>query len=312
MNEEGQSTLGESSEDLSPPRARNPWLAALLALLEPAVGYFYVGRWKRGVFVPLGALICLYVLLGIVRLHFSFFGLVTIITLGIFYRIAILFDTIRIAKSWTLEHLESYQRWHYYVLVWIVSLVVLQVNSYGLRRAGSFLAFRIPAGSMEETLLVGDYILVDCGKYDKQEPKEGDLVVFRFPRQPDLSYVKRCVAVGGQMVEIRDRGLFVDSVLSKSPSTVKFTSQKLLPKGARERNIFSPDGESWNRDHFGPIAVPKENYFVLGDNRDNSADSRYWGFLPRKYVLGKPLYIYFSKNKRTHAVRWDRLGKTVE
>jgi signal peptidase I len=203
-------------------------------------------------------------------------------------------------------------------------------------------AFRIPTGSMENTLLVGDFLLVNKFIYgirtpdwvgvpftdigfriqshrfsSIEEPKQGDILVFRYPLDPKLNYIKRCIALPGQTVEVKQKHVFVDGKEFKLPPEGKFTSGAVLPAHFRERGILYM-GEDWNKDNFGPVTVPEGHYFVMGDNRDNSADSRYWGFLPRENIVGKAMVIYFSWDKNMplyrglKKVRWNRLGDIIQ
>ena len=203
-------------------------------------------------------------------------------------------------------------------------------------------AFRIPTGSMEDTLLVGDFLLVNKFVYGIRTPdwigvpftkigfhipstrlpatrkvQSGDIIVFKYPRDPNLNYIKRCVAAPGQTVEVRQRQLFVDGKVFPNPPRSKFTSSEPLPPNVRERDIFAPVGAKWNHDNYGPITVPAGHYFVMGDNRDNSADSRYWGFLREQDIVGQALVIYLSWNKNApltrfyETIRWDRMARLI-
>jgi signal peptidase I len=154
-------------------------------------------------------------------------------------------------------------------------------------------AFRIPTGSMEDTLEVGDFLFVNKFLYGVRipltswrlpavrEPRPGDVIVFKYPRDPSKDFIKRCVAIGGQTVEIRNRQVYVDGVRQQEPF-VKFSDLATL------------GGRGDPRDSFGPETVPPGYLFMLGDNRDNSSDSRYWGYLDRDLVEGKALFIYWS------------------
>ncbi len=195
----------------------------------------------------------------------------------------------------------------------IVLAVVLTIVIRGL----VVQAFRIPSGSMEDTLLVGDFLFVNKMVYGSEidvgfggnrllyhrfpairDPRPGDIIVFRFPDDPARDLIKRCVAVGGQQVEIRDKVLYVDGKAREEPYVIH-KDPRVLP---REANA---------RDNFGPIVVPRGHLFMMGDNRDNSHDSRFWGSLPRGLVKGKAMFIYWSWDGDRRLPRFDRLLRPV-
>jgi len=162
-------------------------------------------------------------------------------------------------------------------------------------------AYKIPSGSMEDTLLVGDFLLANKFIYGSKipllpihlpalrEPKPGDIVIFKYPQNQKVNYIKRCVATEGQTVEIRNKVLYVDGKKFVNSPCVKYT----------DRGNRNPGQDP--RDNFGPFKVPKGHLFMMGDNRDNSADSRYWGPLPRDLVLGKAMLIHWSWAPDDHA-----------
>ena len=154
-------------------------------------------------------------------------------------------------------------------------------------------AYHIPTESMENTLLVGDYLLVDKFTYHFRGPQPGDVIVFQYPLNPNKDYVKRCVAIEGQVVEIRDKVLYVDGREETTVSTIAYTDPKILPASLS------------NRDNFTPIRVPPGQVFVLGDNRDNSRDSRVWGFLDKELIKGRGLGIYWSWAPDHNAPKWE-------
>ena len=197
-------------------------------------------------------------------------------------------------------------------------------------------AYRIPSPSMEKTLLVGDFLLVNKFIYGVKtpdwigiplttigfdipywqapalaDPKTGDVIVFKYPKDPRQNYIKRCIAGPGQTIEIRDKHVFVDGVeFERLPHQQQ--SESLLEAGIGERGIVPP-GRGWNRHNFGPLTVPENSYFMMGDNRDNSSDSRFWGFVPRENIVGKAWIIYFSwdgaqlKRRFWQVIRFNRL-----
>ncbi|HDL19296.1 MAG TPA: signal peptidase I [Bacteroidetes bacterium] len=198
-------------------------------------------------------------------------------------------------------------------------------------------AFRIPTGSMEKTLMVGDFLLVNKFIYgvrtpDKiplinvkipwvrlpalKKPKKGDIVVFKYPRNPDQDYIKRCVAVGGDTLQIIDKQVFINGKRFTDPPHLQHIDPYTMPKGQLQYDIV-PSGAG-NRDNYGPVIVPPHHYFMMGDNRDNSLDSRYWGFLPEENIVGEALILYFSWNKNAplyqfyKKIRWSRIGDLIK
>jgi len=135
--------------------------------------------------------------------------------------------------------------------------------------------FRIPSGSMEPTLQIQDYIFASKLAYRLNEPKRGDIVVFKYPKDTSRYFVKRLIAVGGETVALQDSKLYIDGQLAP---------EDYLPQGLKFRD-------------YGPVTVPEANYFMLGDNRNNSSDSRDWGFVPRNLVIVKEIFIYWPPDR---------------
>jgi len=180
-------------------------------------------------------------------------------------------------------------------------------------------AFKIPTGSMENNLLIGDHLLVNkfifgptLSRIERavlpiDEIKRGDVIVFKFPEDPERDFIKRTIGLPGDTIELRNKKVFVNGKALDEPY-VHF--------------LFPPPGDTPQEDfdvrvHYGPVTVPPDHYFMMGDNRDNSEDSRYWGFMPKSYVKGQALFIYFSFNEGeplTHllsGIRWGRLLNRV-
>jgi signal peptidase I len=157
-------------------------------------------------------------------------------------------------------------------------------------------AFKIPTGSMEPNLLVGDHLLVNKFVFaptaypaerallPMREIRRGDIVVFKFPEDPERDFIKRVIGLPGDTVELRSREVFINGQKAAEPY-----AHYLFPVGeGQESTSFDV------RERYGPVTVPDGHYFMMGDNRDNSQDSRYWGFLPADYVKGRALMIYWS------------------
>jgi len=163
-------------------------------------------------------------------------------------------------------------------------------------------SYHIPSGSMMDTLLEGDFLFankflygakvpfVDMRLPKVRDPKPGDVVIFKFPGDRKTDYIKRCIAVEGQTVELKGTHLFIDGV-EKAESYAKY--------------------EGGGTSDFGPYAVPEGFILCLGDNRDNSADSRYWGPVDKKLLRGKALFLYFSLDYKKHWVRFSRIGDLI-
>jgi signal peptidase I len=194
-------------------------------------------------------------------------------------------------------------------------------------------AFRIPTGSMENTLLVGDFLLVNKAVFGTRipltsartpafaQPARGDIVIFVPPHDPDKNYVKRLIGMPGDTVEMQASTLYVNG----QPQTEPYVrhSDPNDPYAAImfwqcDYTIARPHECRPTRDNWGPLVVPEGRYFMLGDNRDDSEDSRYWGFVPRTAMRGKPLVIYYSFDPASRravpwlsSIRWTRIGHIV-
>jgi signal peptidase I len=172
--------------------------------------------------------------------------------------------------------------------------------------------YRLPTGAMEENLLIGDQILVNKFLYGPalplsnirlpglRAPERGDVIVFKYPDEPARDMVKRVIGLPGERLELHRKRVYINGVRLDEPYV-----HYLEPASAVDR----PSTDDV-REEFGPVIVPPDHYFVMGDNRDNSQDSRYWGSLPKTYVSGKAIAIYWSQDAES-GIRWDRLGAKV-
>jgi len=159
-------------------------------------------------------------------------------------------------------------------------------------------AFKIPTGSMEPNLLIGDQLLVNrfvfaptvSGAERALLPmtgiRRGDIIVFKYPENPERDFIKRVIGLAGETIELKDHRILVNG----APIDEPYAHYLPRPEGSGQHEVTSDDV----RDRYGPVTVPPDALFVMGDNRDNSADSRYWGFLPKANVKGKALMIYWS------------------
>lgn len=237
-----------------------------------------------------------------------------------------LFDTIFLApkrkksQSKELPLIIDYARSFLPVL-----LLVFSVRSF------AFEAYRIPSGSLKPTLLVGDLILVNKFDYGIRlpiihkkifsinDPKRGDIVVFREPPTESRNLIKRVIGIPGDRVSYRDKVLYINGK-EISQNFVKYNTdqdKKLKPWWVvqKKENLFGVEHgiyqiPSKQNDDFD-VVVPQGNYFMMGDNRDDSADSRYWGFLPEENIIGRATHILMSYDSFKHPIRWERTGEKI-
>ncbi len=220
--------------------------------------------------------------------------------------------------------------WEWTKIFWISVALFLVLRTFIVE------AFKIPSGSMEHTLLVGDFLLVNKLAYGAEipftrkrlpalrEPRLGDVIVFEAPEDVSKTYVKRLVGVPGDTLEMKD-GVLLRNGIRLTEQYVSHTAPEVDRVEDRFRwqrqfvvRADATIGYYPSRNNWGPLVVPDKNYFVLGDNRDNSSDSRYWGFVSDTLVKGRPFVIYYSyapDSSQSLAwltrIRWGRLGELV-
>lgn len=229
----------------------------------------------------------------------------------------------RTGARWVWEWAKSFQ---------IAFLLFLLVRAFLVE------AFKIPSGSMERTLLVGDFLLVNKLVYGAEvpftrhrlpplrRPERGDVIVFQWPEDPSKNFVKRLIGTPGDTLAMHDGQLVVngapqregyvvrtDPEATTSEEDFRWQRDYLVHTAEAAGNVYHPSRNNW-----GPLIVPAKSYFVLGDNRDNSLDSRYWGFVPDSLVRGRPMFVYYSYAPDTvhrlawlTQIRWGRLGERI-
>jgi signal peptidase I len=213
-------------------------------------------------------------------------------------------------------------------------------------------AFVIPSGSMKNTLLIGDMLFVKKFAYGiptptipwfeikvlpdfndnghlivGERPKRGDIVVFRYPKNENIHYVKRAVATGGDIVKLKDKVLYLHPKEGNEFVKANYSKEDIFDDGEKlwivnpyvkehpgihnDKNVVNNGLYPSELFNVSPIIIPEDETFMMGDNRDHSNDSRFWGTVPYKYIVGTPWFIYFSWNDNKE-IRWDRVLKTVE
>lgn len=201
----------------------------------------------------------------------------------------------------------------YFEAICIAILLALFIRTFVVQ------AFKIPSGSMLPTLLIGDHLLVNKFIYGIRvpftgkilvpikDPKQGDVVVFRYPKDRSIDYIKRVIGIPGDTIEIKNKKVFINGTAIDDESG-HISSPSIL------------DGNVSPRDNFGPVLVPENRIFVMGDNRDNSYDSRFWGFVDQKDILGKAFILYWSWDidkplislDRVSSIRWGRIADLID
>ena len=178
-----------------------------------------------------------------------------------------------------------------------------------------FQAFKIPTGSMEPNLLVGDHLIVnkmihapaasgvEHAILPMRDIQRGDVIVFKNPQEPWRDLIKRVIGLPGETLELRRKKIYINNQVLDEPYAHYYLP--MSPEG-------SLTGDDRRREDYGPVTVPTGQYFMMGDNRDDSLDSRYWGFMPANYVKGKALFIYFSVGNSIGDVQWGRLLNRVK
>jgi signal peptidase I len=199
--------------------------------------------------------------------------------------------------------------WEYTKAIITALILALIIRTFCIQ------AFKIPSGSMIPTLLVGDHLLVNKIIYGTPvdipftditvfympgfgKPQKGDIIVFKSPEDPRRDFIKRVVAVGGDTIQMIDKKLYINGKYVNEPF-VQYTDHSIRL------------GRNEPRDYFGPYLVPKDKLFMMGDNRDNSSDSRFWGYVDIKQVKGKALIMYWSWDSDKSTPRFRRIGKLI-
>jgi signal peptidase I len=310
------------------PTTRRRWLAALLSLPLPGLGHLYLG-------FPYQAMVAFAVpwIAGAVALLVLFWAprplnavAIWLIPLGGIVGVVVHVwrQTRRAANPYVLKW---YNRWYVYVPLIAFAMLVLSPAQQRLLRS-SLQAFRIPSGSMEPALLVDDFIFVDKRAAARQHLRRGDVITFRSVEEDSLLVIKRIVGLPGDTLQMTAGALFLNGLPAEESYCrcahgqkqedpvlrAKMQHWQLVHYVGTSPESYAPDVEEW-----GPLVVARDSFMVLGDNRDASYDSRYYGFLPSDHIIGQPMMVYWSFDPESYkalpllsAVRWSRVGLRVE
>ncbi len=303
---------------------RKPWHAAVLGLLYPGLGHLYAGGRRPGVFLLIGVPVILMPALVAAAIHLPrplnllgiYGGVVGVLGWG---AVGGAIAARNASRPYSLRWFNRW--WAYLTLVLLAGFVITPLSSaFTHRFVGQ--TFRIPSAAMEPTILVDDFLLAVS---NLRAPARDEITIFRSVEVPDLLLIKRAVGVGGDTLEMRGGRLIRNSQLIQEPYTsatdptseadplqVQQMRKWQVPLlVGRDSADYQPSLRTW-----GPIALPANTFFDLGDNRDASYDGRYYGPVPNQNAVGRPSTIYYSFDPRTYkllppltAVRWSRLGR---
>jgi signal peptidase I len=292
-------------------KKRKPLFALALSLFLAGLGQLYNGKPRKGFIIFLLSSVIPFLffqlsVLGSGQMLILFLLLSILTSLGIYIWAAVdaWKDAKRIAKNYILRF---YNKLYIYILLIILlsffplGQIIDQSNVYFFAKP-----YRITTGSMAPTMLSGDLIMAD-GRIDRSARnyglKKGELVVFKYPKDKTIHLVKRIIALEGETVEIKDKQVYINNEPIEEPYKVHNDSR-----------VFTIDGyyhyDEVIRDNFPPLTVPPGHCFVMGDNRDNSMDSRYWGPIPLDDVVARAKVVYFSFDPEG-GIRWERIGKLL-
>lgn len=274
------------------PNKKSPWIAALLTFLTIGLGHFYIGTARRGIlfFGMSFVLSYLAILAGSVdQLPVT---LIIIISTGIFLYTYAILDTLKLIRILPDQPQKKYSKWYIYFILYLVNSIFFTpllsttfVNTIGK-------AYVVSDVSMNPTLLSGDHILVETSTAGPLT--RGDIIAFNSQSELNITYVKRIVGISGDKVQLIEGNLYLNDRIVQEDYLLK--------------DELDPDN---NLLHFDPITVPAGAYFVLGDNRSNSFDSRSFGSLERDQINGTVKCFYWSWDSQNRKIRWNRVGKNI-
>lgn len=269
-------------------KKRKPFVAFFLSFLTPGVGQLYNGQIKRA-----GFLYAILFMISInplsLKLFATFHGLIVWLAVTLSLLLFIMIDALYNAFKLKEIKTNKYNRWYVYAVIIAIQTFTIQPL---IKSIHHFKAYKTPADSMKPTLITGDHFMVDKTYYKKKAPERSDVIVFRYPEDPGKDFVKRVIGLPGDMVEIRDKNVYVNGKRQDN-SNVVHTDPHIIP------------GDIAPRDNYGPTTVSDRSLFVLGDNRDQSLDSRFRGFVDISELTGKVLYIHWSNDR-------NRIGRAIK
>jgi len=306
---------------------RSPWLAGLLNLISPGLGQLYVLRPRRAMVAFAASLVAVGMAVLPVWAGAGRAGFIAGMALAIAIFVAIVSDAVLLARRAPPTAVRPrYDRWYVYAALWVLVAVGLRAPLRALVRDRWIEAFRVPSAAMMPTIEPGDFLYVVKGRSAPGDLHRNTVIAYRSVTEPGLKILGRIIGVPGDTVAMHDGQLVRNGEIVLEPDMLLADPQRvddaatLASMRAWQLAAFagtSSEGYAPDRRTWGPLAIPDGAFLVLGDNRDNAYDSRYWGFVPADHVYGRIGTIYFSYDPTSPrslpyltAVRWGRIGST--
>jgi len=269
-------------------KRRVPFLAALATFGAPGLGQFYKGQPRKAALLYILSL-CGYPILTLTSIGHSFYGLLLLLLTALGFGFAILIDAWINARKRADYELVRWNHWYIYVAIIFVHVFVIAPTIDGALFPRPIKAYKVASGAMLPTLEIGDHLVADVIAYQSAAPQRGDIALFAYPVDPTKDFVMRVIGLPGEKIEIKDKQIYVNGKLLNDAW------------GVYDEKDSEPEG----RKNFGPEIIPPNEYFVMGDNRFKSYDSRFWGTVPRSAFRSRALYIYWASEK-------SRIGRRVQ
>jgi len=274
------------------PQRLRPLIAALLSLILPGAGHLYAGRVVKGLVLWLaGSALAWLALFGGVASTFT--GMVLLLVAALAYWVGLAVSTAVDVRRTDGTRLGR-GRW-----IAVAGLLAVQV-ALGALPIRSWLpvrSFRIPSGSMEPAVEVGDHLVADMRAWNRRDPQRGDLVIYRQPERPESLALNRVIGLPGERIDLQDKRVYIDGRPIEEPWARHSDGRTYTDSPFYPPLVVA-------RDQFSPLVIPEGAVFAMGDNRDNSRDSRFIGPIDRSLLIGRPLYIYWSRDR-------DRIGRSL-
>ncbi len=318
-----ETTITESSQKKSEIINSNPYIAVILSIIIPGLGLVYTGKLSLVIKSVITYILFLAFYSWSGFIHMQYGGAILFIFSSIVYLISIMYSFM-IAKKPTKQ---TYDR-PWITLVYSIGVVIyaylfpiIAEDFLGFR------AFRLPSNSMSYSLVMGDHIIVNTWAYNnKTTPSRGDIIAFHYPHNTNQEFLKRCVALPGDELFVSEKDLYIhhnegdkwinenfknhEVVVFAGKLWVKNPYMKEHPGIHHDEKIINNGNYPMPLFYFDPIKVDADHYFMMGDNRDHSNDSRFWGGVHKEYVIGTVSSIYFSEDE--YSVNFNRIGSSVD